>query len=211
MSITSFLHTQYPASQPAVDDTLFDTAALVFTIEKTFDAPVDVVWTAIDDDHAWKWLPFPGTGVKYDSPARGVGIVREMGSVFGPFRVLWVEKEKFWRYEPNQRITFGVVSGNWMQYLLVRQYGEDKFFTDLGDGRTKVVWKVAVTPRLPLRFSTWFPPAWRAAYLIGGLGPLFNRRVAEVARTTRPQPRSMDTNGIASAEPSNHRAEEGAK
>ncbi|MFE6861614.1 SRPBCC family protein [Nocardia sp. NPDC057668] len=211
MGITSFLHTQHPASVPAVDDTLFDTAALVFTVQRDFDAPVHAVWTAIDDDHAWKWLPFPGLGVIYDSPARGVGVIREMGSVFGPFRVLWVEREKFWRYVPNQRITFGVVSGNWMQYLAVRQYGEDKTFTDLGNGRTRVVWKVAVTPRLPLRFSTWFPPVWRTAYRIGGIGPLFTRRVNQVARTSRPQLRSIDTNGIAASAPSDQHAEEGAK
>ncbi|AYF77949.1 SRPBCC family protein [Nocardia yunnanensis] len=212
MSIFSFLHTQHPASQPAVDDTLFDTARLVITVEKTFDAPVEAVWTAIDDDHAWKWLPFPCTGVKYDSPARGVGIVREMGSPFEPLRFLWVEKEKFWRYEPNQRITFGVVSGNWLQYLLVRQYGEDKTFTDLGDGRTRVTWTIAVTLRWPLRFATWFPPLWRAAYRVVGIGPLFERRVAEVARTTRPPLRSINTNGISSAEPSSHPADkEGTK
>ncbi|RDI54092.1 SRPBCC family protein [Nocardia mexicana] len=211
MSITSFLHTQHSASRSAIDDTLFDTAALVFTIEKTFDAPVHAVWTAIDDEHAWKWLPFPGTGVKYDSPARGVGMVREMGSPFGVFRVLWVEREKFWRYEPNQRITFGVVSGNWMQYLLVRQYGEDKTFADLGDGRTKVVWTIAVTPRLPLRFSTWFPPVWKAAYRLFGIGPLFQRRVDEIVRTTKPPLRSMNTKGIAAAEPGKQRAEEGTR
>lgn len=211
MSITSFLHTQHPASVPAVDDTLFDTAALVFTVEKEFDAPVHAVWTAIDDDHAWKWLPFPGIGVIYDSPARGVGVVREMGSVFGPVRALWVEREKFWRYVPNQRITFGVVSGNWMQYLAVRQYGEDKVFTDLGNGRTKVVWTVAVTPRLPLRFSTWFPPAWRLAYRIGGIGPLFTRRVNQIARETRPPLRSVRANGIAAPASSDRTAEEGVK
>ncbi|MET9492908.1 SRPBCC family protein [Nocardia sp. NPDC006630] len=181
MTITSFLHTQHTASTP-VDDSVFNSAALVFTIEGTFDAPVQAVWTAIDDDRAWSWLPFPGVGVQYDSPARGVGVVREMGSVFAPWRFLWVEREHFWRYEPNQRITFGVVSGNWMQYLLVRQYAEDKTFADLGDGRTKVVWTVAVTPRLPLRFSTWFPSVWRTAYRFGGVGPFFRRRVAAVAR-----------------------------
>ncbi|GAB2532920.1 SRPBCC family protein [Nocardia heshunensis] len=209
MTVTSFLHTQRPAAQPAVDDTVFDTAALVITVEGVFDAPVQAVWTAIDDDRAWSWLPAPCVGVIYPSEARGVGVVREMGSVFAPLRSVWVEREKFWRYVPNERITFGVVSGNWSQFLLVRLYAEDMTFADLGDGRSKVVWTIAVTPRLPLRFSTWFPPLWRGAYRLVGIGPLFRRRVAEVARTITPPPAS--TNGSASVVPSTLRAEEGVK
>ncbi|MFB8281420.1 SRPBCC family protein [Nocardia colli] len=209
MSIASFLHTQH--AQPPVDDSVFDTAALVFTIESVFEAPRQAVWTALDDDRAWSWLPFPCVGVRYPSSARGVGVVREMGSVFAPLRFLWVEHERFWRYEPNQRITFGVVSGNWSQYLLVRQYAENMTFADIGSGRTKVVWTVAVTPRLPLRISTWFPPIWRAAYRIGGVGPLFRRRVAAVARTGGASTLSITTNGKTSAGPSSRRAEEGAK
>ncbi|MFB8007327.1 SRPBCC family protein [Nocardia sp. NPDC056000] len=208
--ITSFLHTQHAARQP-VDDSVFDTAALVFTIERTFDAPVRAVWTAIDDDRAWSWLPFPRVGVRYDSPLRGVGVVRDMGSVFEPLRFLWVEREKFWRYEPNRRITFGVVSGNWMQYLLVSQYAEDMTFTDIGNDRTGLAWTVAVTPRLPLRFSTWAPPLWRAAYRIGGIGPLFDRRVRQVARTLPPPPRVVQANGKAAAAVGNRRTGKGVK
>ncbi|QLY29283.1 SRPBCC family protein [Nocardia huaxiensis] len=208
MSATSFLHTQHPAAQP-VDDSVFDTAALVFTIEPTFNAPLHAVWTAIDDDRAWSWLPFPRLGVLYDSPARGVGVVRDMGSVFDPLRFLWVERERFWRYEPLQRITFGVVSGNWMQYLMVRQYAEDMKFTDIGGGRTKVAWTVAVTPRGPLRLATWFPPAWRLAYHIGGTGPLMRRRVARIAKTATPE--AITTNGHASARLSARRAKDGIK
>ncbi|QIS04102.1 SRPBCC family protein [Nocardia brasiliensis] len=210
MSITSFLHTQHAAVTP-VDDSVFDTAALVFTVEQTLDAPRWAVWTALDDDQAWRWLPIPCTGVRYDSPERGAGVIREMGSVFAPLRVLWVERERFWRYEPNERITFGVVSGNWMQYLLVRQYAEDMTFTELGPDRTRLVWTVAVTPRLPLRFSVWFPPVWRAAYRLAGVGPVFRRRVAEIARTGQPRPGLIDTNGGPVAEARVPRAEEGVK
>ncbi|MFI1919236.1 SRPBCC family protein [Nocardia sp. NPDC020380] len=172
-----FLHTQHAAAP--IDDSVFDTAALVFTTEYEFDAPPSAVWTALDDDHAWKWLPFPGVGVRYDSPDRGEGVVREMGSVFAPWRFGWVEREHFWRYEPGKRITFGVVSGNWSQYLLVRQYAEDVTFDEIPGG-TKVVWTVAVTPRLPLRFATWFPPVWKIAYRIG-FGPGMRKRLREIA------------------------------
>ncbi|MEV0247434.1 SRPBCC family protein [Nocardia sp. NPDC050712] len=209
MSILSVLHSQHEAIHP-VDDTVFDTAALVFTIERDLDAPLPAVWTAVDDDRAWSWLPFPGVGVRYGSPVRGSGVVREMGSVFGPWRVLWVERERFWRYEPEQRITFGVVSGNWLQYLLVRQYAEDMRFAALGADRTKVTWTIAVTPRLPLRFATWVPPVWRAAYRLVGIGPLFGRRVGAVASST-PSPRVVATNGNVSAVPSSERAGHGAE
>ncbi|MFJ4654148.1 SRPBCC family protein [Nocardia sp. NPDC088792] len=178
MPLTSFLHTQHAATP--LDDSVFDTAALVFKTEYRFDAPPSAVWTALDDDHAWKWLPFPGVGVRYDSPARGVGVVREMGSVFDPWRFGWIEREHFWRYEPNKRITFGVVSGNWSQYLLVRQYAEDVTFDEIDGGGTKLVWTVAVTPRGPLRAATWFPPAWKLAYHIG-FGPGMRKRLRALA------------------------------
>lgn len=207
MSITSFLHTQHAAAAP-VDDSVFDTAALVFTVERVVDAPRWAVWTALDDDQAWRWLPIPCVGVRYDSAERGAGVIREMGSVFDPLRLLWVERERFWRYEPGHRITFGVVSANWMQYLLVRQYAEDMTFTDVDADRTEVVWTVAVTPRLPLRFATWFPPVWRAAYRLGGVGPLFQRRVAQVAQTGLPPTRAISTNGRTVVEAAGRRAEE---
>lgn len=178
MSVTSVLHKQFSAIP--VGDSTFGTASLVFTVTKSFDAPVEAVWTAIDDDHAWKWLPFPGVGVRYDSPERGAGVVREMGSVFGIVRPLWVEQEQFWRYEPQRRITFGVISGNWMQYLLVREYAENMDFARNDTGGTDVMWTVAVTPRLPFRFVKFVPAVWRLAYRQVGIGPLFARRVAAV-------------------------------
>ncbi|WP_337587891.1 SRPBCC family protein [Nocardia brasiliensis] len=184
---------------------------MVFTVERVLDAPRWAVWTALDDDQAWRWLPIPCVGVRYDSPERGAGVIREMGSVFDPLRFGWVERERFWRHEPGHRITFGVVSGNWSQFLLVRQYAEDMTFTDLGADRTRVVWTVAVTPRLPLRFSTWFPPLWRAAYRIGGVGPLFARRVAQVAQTSSSPVWPISANGRPAAELTGQRAEEDVK
>lgn len=184
MSITSFLHTQHPTSTP-IDDSVFDTAALHFTVETVIDAPVAAVWTAFDDDHAWKWLPGPCFGVRYPSPQRGVGVVREMGLVFAPLRFIWIEREKYWRYEPFERVSYGVVSGNSLQYLLVRDYAEDMTFTDLGNGSTKLTWTLAITPRLLVRFVSWFPALWRLGYQVIGLGPLLRRRVAEVAREQR--------------------------
>ncbi len=179
MGMASGLHKQWQAST-TVDDSTLTSASLVFTVRTTVDAPVEAVWQAFDDDHAWQWLPFPGVGVRYPSPDRGVGVVREMGSVHGIVRALWVEHERFWRYEPLERITFGVVSGNWMQYMLVREYAENMDFAPNRAGGTEVVWTVAVTPRLLLRFAKYAPGLWRLAYTYVGLGPAFTRRVAAV-------------------------------
>ena len=179
MGITSVLHKQRPASTEVGDSTIAN-ASLTFTVRRTFDASVEAVWDAIDDEHGWEWLPFPGVGVRYDSPERGVGMIREMGSVHGIVRALWVERERFWRYEPYQRITFGVVSGTWIQSLLVREYAENMEFAPDVNGGTEVTWDVAVTPRLPLRFAKYAPAVWRLAYREVGLGPGLKRRVAEL-------------------------------
>ncbi|NMN95516.1 SRPBCC family protein [Antrihabitans stalactiti] len=192
MGIMSVLHRQRPAATE-VDDATIANASLTFTVRRTFDASVEAVWEAIDDDHAWEWLPFPGVGVRYDSPERGVGVIREMGSVHGIVRALWVERERFWRYEPQERITFGVVSGTWIQYLLVREYAENMEFAPNSSGGTDVKWDVAVTLRLPLRFTKYAPAVWRLAYREVGLGLLMQRRVAAVEALREPP--TQTTNG----------------
>jgi hypothetical protein len=175
MAVTDILQRQWTAVPS--DDSTFDTAPLVFSTEFSFDASPQDVWDVLDGDEAWEWLPFPGVGVRYPSSDRGAGVIREMGSVHAPFRVLWVEREQFWRYEPLKRITFGVVSGNWMQYGLVRQYAEDVAFHTNADGGTHVVWTVAIKPRAPFRFVRFFAPLWRTAYRIG-FGPGMRKRLA---------------------------------
>lgn len=175
MAVTNILHRQWEAVP--CDDSTFDTAPLVFSTEYVFDAPPEDVWDVLDSDTAWEWLPLPGTGVRYSSAERGTGVIREMGSVHDPFRVLWVEREQFWRYEPQRRIAFGVVSGNWMQFALVRQYCEDVTFDKTETGGTRVVWTVAVNMRALLRFAKYPKPLWRLAYRIG-FGPGMRKRLA---------------------------------
>lgn len=200
MSIFSFLHTQYPAAQQPVDESIFHTAALVFTNKFLFDAPVEAVFTALDDDHGWEWLPTPCVGVVYESAEREPGMIREMGWVRPPLRFLGIQREQFFHYEPFQRIAYGVVTGSWTQYLTVRQYAESMTFTPTQDGRTELEWTVAVTLRLPLRFLHWFPPVWRGIYRLVGAGPLFRRRLAEIVRTT-PSPTSANTTATATDRP----------
>ncbi|MBN7303153.1 SRPBCC family protein [Mycobacteroides abscessus subsp. bolletii] len=152
-----------------VDDSTFETAPLVFTTGTTFDAPVTAVWDVFDSDTAWEWLPFSwlrlfGAGVRYLTPARGVGVVREMGSVHGIWRMGWIEHEKFWRYEPHKRVSYGVERGNWLQRIVVRQYAEHLWFDETPDGRTKVTWQIALNLRGVFRIGHYLKPIFKFVY-----------------------------------------------
>ncbi|WP_052280115.1 SRPBCC family protein [Nocardia vulneris] len=167
MALLSVLQRDWP-TEP-VDDSTFGTAPIVFTTEVVFDAPITAVWAVFDGDQAWEWLPFSwlrlcGAGVRYPTPHRGVDVVREMGTVHGIWRVFWIEHEKFWRYEPRKRVSYGVASSNWMQHLFVRQYAEHLWFDETGDGRTLVTWQIALRLRGPFRIGHLCTPMFRSVY-----------------------------------------------
>lgn len=127
------------------------------------------MWEVFDSDAAWEWLPFSwlqlcGAGVKYLTPERGVGAIREMGSVHGIWRNCWIEHERFWRYEPYTRVSYGVVSSNWMQHAFVRQYAEHLWFEDTADGRTRVTWQIALKLRGVFRLGHYLGPIFRFVY-----------------------------------------------
>ncbi|MFA4080667.1 SRPBCC family protein [Mycobacteroides salmoniphilum] len=148
---------------PMSDDSAFESAAIVLRTSHTFDVPLGQVWTALDSDRAWSWLPF-GCGVRYDEPRRAVGMEREMGTVSVPWRFLWIQRERFWRYEPPHRITYSAVAGTWP---LLKLWAEDYVLTSTLGGCT-VHWTVAITPRfvsgLPLR---WLQPLLRVVFAWG--------------------------------------------
>ncbi|ETZ95876.1 polyketide cyclase / dehydrase and lipid transport family protein [Mycobacteroides abscessus MAB_030201_1061] len=148
---------------PVADDSAFESAAIVLRTSHTFDAPVGQVWAALDSDHAWSWLPF-GCGVRYDEPDRRAGMEREMGTVSAPWRFLWIQRERFWRYDPPHRITYSAVAGTWP---LLKLWAEDYVLTGTPDGCV-LEWTVAITPRfvswMPLR---WLQPLLRAVFTWG--------------------------------------------
>lgn len=172
MSALSALTRQRPS--PPSDESTFETASLVFSTDYTFDASPDEVWELLDSDAMFEWLPFPGVGVTYPTRERGVGIVREMGSVGAPFRSLWIQREEFWRHERPREMSYNAVTGTWLYTLLVRNYAEHMTLTPLPDGGTKLTWTVATTLRYPLRFTKYFKPVWRLAYRLN-----FGRPVAK--------------------------------
>ena len=182
MGMTSLLHKQWPV--PPYDESFFDTASLVFATEYVFDATREDVWKLLDSERMFEWLPFPGVGVVYDSPERGVGVVREMGSVGKPFRFLWIQREQFWSHDKPNRCSYAAISGTWMYTLLVRHYAEKMTLTDAPEGGTALRWTVATTPRLPFRFVKYVKPVWRFAYR-ANFGRPMAERLAEQACDTR--------------------------
>ncbi|SIL89361.1 Polyketide cyclase / dehydrase and lipid transport [Mycobacteroides abscessus subsp. abscessus] len=124
----------------SADDSAFESAAIVLRTSHTFEVPRGQVWAALDSDHAWSWLPF-GCGVRYDEPCRRVGMEREMGTVSAPWRFLWIQRERFWRYEAPHRLTYSAVAGTWP---LLQLWAEDYVLTSTPGGCT-VDWTVAIT------------------------------------------------------------------
>lgn len=105
-----------------------------------------------------------GCGVRYDEPDRCAGMEREMGTVSAPWRFLWIQRERFWRYDPPHRITYCAVAGTWP---LLKLWAEDYVLTGTADGCV-LEWTVAITPRfvswMPLR---WLQPLLRAVFTWG--------------------------------------------
>ncbi len=62
-----------PCRIPMSDDSAFESAAIVLRTAHTFNLPLGQVWTALDSDQTWSWLPF-GCGVRYDELRRAVGM-----------------------------------------------------------------------------------------------------------------------------------------
>ncbi len=160
-----------------VDDAVFDRAAIVLRTTHDFAATPSAVWSALDGDQAWTWLPF-GCGVEYDEPVRRVGMERGMGCVTAPWRFIWIQRERFWRYEPGSRITYSAYSASWP---LLHEWAENYTLIPNPAGGTRIEWTVALTPRfvswLPL---TWLQPPLRMIFTLG-FRPGMRRLIARTA------------------------------
>lgn len=186
-TLTTMLTKQRPA--PPYDESFFDTASLVFRTDYDFDATPQQVWDVLDGDDMFDWLPFPGVGVTYESSERGVGIVREMGSVASPFRFLWIQRERFLRHDEPEQMTYAAISGTWIYTLLVRHYAENMTLSPTPGGGTTLTWTVATTPRLPFRFVKYLPSVWRLAYR-ANFGRPVAQRLIERTRGAIPRDRT---------------------
>ncbi|MEC4614954.1 MULTISPECIES: SRPBCC family protein [Tsukamurella] len=171
------------SAQPP-DDPFTESAIVIRTVHH-FDSSASAVFAALDSDVAWRWLA-PTCGVDYLEPAddgapRGVGMVREMGSVRAPLRWVWRQREVFTAYERDRRLSYFASHGSWP---LLRLWAEDYLLEPTSATSCTLTWTVGLTPvligRLPLR---WTEPLLRVAFSIGirpGLRRLTRRLAARI-------------------------------
>lgn len=124
-------------------------AAIVIRTVHRFDVAVEDVFAALDGDRAWRWLA-PTCGVEYLEPAadgspRGVGLVREMGSVRRPLRWFWRQREVFTGYEKNRQLTYYASHASWP---LLRLWAEDYRLEPTSANSCILTWTVSTTPAL---------------------------------------------------------------
>jgi carbon monoxide dehydrogenase subunit G len=122
-----------------VDLSYFDTAPVRGVAEVTVAATPAQVFACLLDGAAWpRWVPVI-TKVTWTSPEPfAVGTTRTVDMVGG-----MVAEEHFFAWETNRRMAFYFTRAN----MPASAFAEDYQLTDLGDGRTRVRWIMAMTPR----------------------------------------------------------------
>ena len=117
----------------------FDTAPVRFTASETIAATPEQVFAVFLDAEAWtKWV-FAITKVEWTSPfPLEVGSTRTVHMRGG-----LAAYEEFIAWEPGVRMAFRF---NEMSKAAAAAFGEDYQVTDLGDGRSRVDWVMAMTP-----------------------------------------------------------------
>ena len=126
-----------------IDEAFLDDAPWRFDFPGTFHAPVADVWAAFVDNEGWvEWFAGCKRCMATSTPFGGVGSTRTI-SVNG-MRV----DEQFIVWTPEQEWGFSAVS---MRPPLFRRLGERARFTDLGDGRTSVDYRMAIDPQPSLK------------------------------------------------------------
>jgi uncharacterized protein YndB with AHSA1/START domain len=116
----------------------FDTAAVRIVSEVTVDATAAEVFACLEDADAWpKWAPAI-THVEWTSPRPfGLGTTRTVSMVGG-----MVGEEAFIAWEPDRRMAFYFTHAN----MPAAAFAEDYTLTDMGRGRVRVRWVMAMTP-----------------------------------------------------------------
>ncbi len=121
-----------------VDLAYFDTAPVRIASEVTIAASAADVFACLEDAAAWpKWAPAI-THVEWTSPRPfGLGTTRTVSMVGG-----MVGEEEFIAWEPNRRMAFYFTRAN----MPAGAFAEDYVVRELGDGRVRVRWTMAMTP-----------------------------------------------------------------
>jgi carbon monoxide dehydrogenase subunit G len=122
-----------------VDLGYFDSAPVRGVAEVTVNARPEQVFACLLDASAWpRWVPVI-TKVTWTSPLPfAVGTTRTVDMV-GRLSA----EEHFFAWEPDRRMAFYFTRTS----MPADAFAEDYQLTDLGDGRTRVRWIMAMTPR----------------------------------------------------------------
>lgn len=117
----------------------FDAAPVRFTASETIAATPEQVFAVFLDAEAWtKWV-FAITKVEWTAPfPLEVGSTRTVHMLGG-----LAAYEEFLAWEPGRRMAFRF---NELSKPIASAFGEDYQVTDLGDGRSRVDWVMAMTP-----------------------------------------------------------------
>ncbi len=117
----------------------FDSAPFQFRASEEIQATPDEVFAVFQDAESWTQWVFAITGVEWSSgfPLE-VGAKRVVTMVGG-----LVGYEEFIAWEPGRRMAFRF---NEFSHQGVEAFAEDYQVTDLGNGRCRVDWVLAMTP-----------------------------------------------------------------
>jgi uncharacterized protein YndB with AHSA1/START domain len=111
--------------------------------EAIANAPPERVFDVfVSGERQTEWFP-DFVACRWTTPApHGVGATRDI-----EMKTLTV-KERFLIWERGRRVTFSMFG---ITVPLVKAMAEDVHFEALGDGRTRIVWRVHYSPRLLMR------------------------------------------------------------
>jgi uncharacterized protein YndB with AHSA1/START domain len=129
-----------------VDLSYFETAPARFQAEVVIAADPERIFEVFEDAHAWTVWALPITAVHWTSPRPfGVGTTRTVhmiGSMIG--------EEQFIAWERGKRMAFYFTRCSKSN---VAAFAEDYHVEDLGDGRCRVSWMMAMEPSGPSRLT----------------------------------------------------------
>ncbi|CAA0125190.1 putative protein [BD1-7 clade bacterium] len=123
-----------------VDMSYFETAKNRYQAVVEVDATPEQVFACFEDAEAWpKWAP-PITNVEWTSPKPfGLGTTRTVSMIAG-----LVGDEVFIDWDYPKRMAFCFTHSS---QSLVESFGEDYVVTPLPNGKTQVVWTMAMTAK----------------------------------------------------------------
>ena len=120
----------------------------VFRAEETVRASPAAIFEVFEDAHAWTVWAMPIQKVEWTSPRPfGVGTTRSVHMLGG-----MIGHEEFIAWEPGKRMAFTFVGSN---KEATEKFLEDYRVTDLGDGRCRVEWYMAMETRGFSRHMMW--------------------------------------------------------